>query len=157
MVTPMVRRATLDDIDDLVRLRLALLREMGALVDADDAPLAEAIRSYLAADLPAGRFIVWVGTSEDGAVIACGGLVFLQKPPSPSNHSGREAYIMNMYTAPEWRGRGLATRLFDALMGDAREASVRLVRLHATEDGRALYERVGFRLVGNEMALRLPG
>ena len=90
-------------------------------------------------------------------MIACGGLVFLQKPPSPGNHSGREAYIMNMYTAPEWRGRGLATRLFDALMGDAREAGAQLVRLHATEDGRALYERSGFRLVGNEMALRLPG
>jgi ribosomal protein S18 acetylase RimI-like enzyme len=157
MVTPTVRRATLDDVDDLVRLRVALLREMGALVDADDAPLAKAIRRYLVADLPLGRFIAWVGTSEDGAVIACGGLVYLQKPPSPGNHSGREAYIMNMYTAPEWRGRGLATRLFDALMGDAREAGARLVRLHATKDGQALYERGGFRLVGNEMALRLPG
>ena len=157
MVTPIVRRATLDDVDDLVLLRVALLREMGALAEADDAPLAEAIRRYLVADLLVGRFIAWVGTDGEGTVIACGGLVFLQKPPSPSNHSGREAYIMNMYTAPVWRGRGLATRLFEALMGDVREVGARLVRLHETEDGRALYERSGFRLVGNEMALRLPG
>ena len=157
MVTPTVRRAAVDDIDDLVRLRVALLREMGTLADADDAPLVKATRRYLAADLPAERFIAWVGTDDDGAVIACGGLVFLQKPPSPGNHSGREAYIMNMYTAPEWRGRGLATRLFDALLNHARESGVLLARLHATEDGRALYERSGFRLVGTEMAVRLPG
>jgi GNAT superfamily N-acetyltransferase len=156
MVTPTVRRATVDDSDDLVRLRLALLREMGTLDEADDASFVEATRRYFAADLPAGRFLDWIGTSDDGTVIACGGLVFVQKPPSPGNHSGREAYIMNMYTAPRWRGRGLATRLFAALMGDARDAGAQLVRLHATEDGRALYERGGFRLVGNEMALRLP-
>lgn len=156
MDTPTIRRATLDDLDDLVRLRVALLREMGAVGEAEAAPLAEAIRRYLAADLPAGRFLAWVGADGDGAVIACGGLVFLQKPPSPGNHSGREAYIMNMYTAPAWRGRGLAARLFAAILDHARGAGAELARLHATEDGRALYERGGFRAVGNEMVLRLP-
>jgi GNAT superfamily N-acetyltransferase len=156
MSAPEVRRATLDDLEALVRLRVALLGEMGAVDEAGAAPLAGAIRRYLVADLLAERFLAWVGTDDEGAVVACGGLVFVQKPPSPGNHSGREAYIMNMYTVPEWRGRGLATRIFAAILGHAREAGAELVRLHATADGRAMYERGGFRLVGNEMTLRLP-
>ena len=156
MITPTLRRATLDDLDALVRLRVALMREMGEVATADEASLAEAIRRYLATELPAGRFLAWVGVAGDGAVIACGGLVFARKPPSPHNHTGREAYIMNMYTAPHWRGRGLAARLFAAIVAQAREAGVGLIRLHATEAGRALYERAGFRAVGTEMILHLP-
>ena len=45
--------------------------------------------------------------------------------------------------------------MFATIVGHAREAGAELVRLHATEDGRAIYERGGFRLVGNEMVLRL--
>lgn len=155
MGSAVVRRAALDDVEALVRLRVALLREMGAVDEAGVPSLAGAIRRYLVADLPTERFLAWVGVDGAGVVVACGGLVFLQKPPSPGNHSGREAYIMNMYTAPEWRGRGLATRMFATIVGHAREAGAELVRLHATEDGRAIYERGGFRLVGNEMVLRL--
>ncbi|MFN8511673.1 MAG: GNAT family N-acetyltransferase [Chloroflexia bacterium] len=155
MGTPRVRRAKVGDVEALVRLRVALLREMGAVDEAGSEPLAGAIRRYLMDELPDERFLAWVGVDDAGTVVACGGLVFLQKPPSPGNHSGREAYIMNMYTVPEWRGRGLASRMFATIVGHAREAGAELVRLHATEDGRAIYERGGFRLVGNEMVLRL--
>src|SRR3954467_10312214 len=116
MGAPGVRRATLDDLEALVRLRVALLREMGAVDESGAAPLAEAIRRYLVADLPDERFLAWVGSDGEGAVVACGGLVLVQKPPSPGNYSGREAYIMNMYTLPEWRGCGLATRIFAAIL-----------------------------------------
>jgi GNAT superfamily N-acetyltransferase len=159
VTTPTIRPATIADLAALVRLRIALMREMGAL-DTEDGTeateLAEAMRRYIAAELPAGGFLAWVGVDDGDQVIACGGLVFLQKPPSPQNQSGREAYIMNMYTVPPWRGRGVASRLFAAIVAQAREAGVRLIRLHTTADGRAVYERAGFRIVDNEMALRLP-
>ena len=159
MTTPTIRPATLADLEALVRLRVALMREAGltgAMDDAEAANLAEALRRYVAAELPAGHFLCWVGVADDGAVIACSGLVFVQKPPGSHNQSGREAYIMNMYTVPEWRGRGLASRLFAAIVARAHEAGIRLVRLHATEAGRAIYERVGFHIVADEMVLRLP-
>lgn len=156
MGTPTIRRATLDDRDALVRLRVALMREMGAVEADEEGAFAEAVRRYLRAELPAGRFLAWVAVDGAGAVVACGGLVFSQKPPAPQNHSGREAYIMNMYTEPIWRGRGLAARLFDAIVAHARGAGAGLIRLHATEVGRPLYERAGFRASGTEMVLDLP-
>lgn len=148
-----VRRATLDDRDALVRMRLTLLRAIGAADADDDAVLAAAIGDYVAAELPAGRFLAWVGVADDGEVIACGGLVYVRKPPSPASVSGREAYIMNMYTVPDWRGRGVASRIFAAILAEVRAAGVDLLRLHATEDGRALYARAGFRPLDTEMVL----
>lgn len=120
---------------------------------ADETALAEAIRRYLAAELPVGRFVARVAVDATGAVVGCGGLVAVQKPPSPGNHSGREAYIMNLYTVPEWRGRGVAARIFAALVAEARAAGAELLRLHATEDGRSIYARAGFRATETEMVL----
>jgi GNAT superfamily N-acetyltransferase len=153
---PTIRRATVDDLEELTRLRLALFRDMGELRDEHEtADLAEAVRHFLATDLPAGRFIAWVALDDEETTIGCGGLVFVQKPPSTGNYSGREAYLMNMYTVPEWRGRGIATQLMPVILDFVRDAGVARVRLHATEPGRPIYERAGFRPTGTEMILTI--
>lgn len=152
---PLIRRATLDDIERLAQLRCALMREMGAVAEEDVPALAEATRRYLAAELPAGGFHSWVVCDEAGTIIACSGLVFAQKPPSPSNLGGREAYVMNMYTVPAWRGRGLAAELLTVALACARVSGATQARLHATAQGRAIYERAGFAPVDNEMQARL--
>jgi GNAT superfamily N-acetyltransferase len=150
---PTIRRATLDDVAVLARMRVALFRDMGELHAGEESgPLMQAMRDYLTAELPAGRFLAWLAL-DDAEPIGCGGLVFVQKPPSPGNLTGREAYLMNMYTVPEWRGRGIATQLMATILDCVRESGVTSVRLHATEQGRAIYERAGFRAVGNEMVL----
>lgn len=142
-----LRRGNLDDIETLVRLRLALLCDAGNLTaGADRAALAAAIRRYLAEGLPSGEFIAWVAVDPAGdQIIGSSGLVFLHRPPSWGNLAGLEAYVMNIYTLPEWRGRGVATALLDEVLGLARGRGAGRVWLHATEAGRQIYERAGFR------------
>src|SRR5437868_5161023 len=106
-----IRRATSDDIDQLVRLRLLLFEEAdGPLEQTQAEAFREAIRAYLTKSLPQETFLAWVAES-DGQIVATSGLVFLEKLPVPSNLSGEEAYILNMYTLPQCRGQGLATVL----------------------------------------------
>ena len=145
----------LADLEALVALRCALLLEMGAVAEDGVPALAEATRRYLRDALPVGAFHSWVACDEAGAIVACSGFVFAQKPPSPGNLDGREAYVMNMYTLPAWRGRGLAAALLDAALAFAREQEAGTVRLHATPQGRAIYERAGFVAVDNEMVARV--
>ena len=139
-----VRRATVEDIDILTRLRVALQREMGHLGGAtpEDA-FARATRRYLAEALPSGAFIAWVAVA-DGQVVASSGLVFIARPPSARNLSGLEAHILNMYTVPEWRGRGIASRLLRELIRAARDMNARRIWLHASVDGKPIYEKAGF-------------
>jgi len=153
---PTIRRATLDDLPVLIRLRIALFRDMGALHDDEGLePLTQSLADYFSADLRAERFLAWLSLDDSGEPIGCGGLVFVQKPPGPGNLSGREAYLMNMYTVPEWRGRGVATQMMSTILAFVRESGVTSVRLHATEQGRPIYERAGFRATGTEMVLKI--
>ena len=66
------------------------------------------------------------------------------RPPYPGNLAGREAYLLNMYTRPAWRKRGMASALLDAMARHAREQRLGKLWLHASDEGRPLYERLGF-------------
>lgn len=153
---PLVRRATLADLEALVALRLALFCDLGEAASLAEAnALAGAVRDYIVQELPAERFCAWVAEVPDsGELVACGGLIFVQKPPVPSNPSGREGYIMNMYTRPCWRGQGLAGEIVAGLCAFARERGVTWVRLNASVAGRPVYERAGFVPITTEMVAR---
>lgn len=153
---PTIRRATVADLPTLIELRLALFRTMRGSDDAfDDEALAAALGDYFATELPAGRFHAWLACDPAGVAIGCGGLVFVQKPPSSGNHSGREAYLMNMYTIPAWRGRGVAGLLLRQILPFVRDSGAGAVRLHATAQGQSIYERAGFEPIGTEMVLAI--
>ena len=59
-----------------------------------------------------------------------------------------------MYTEPEHRRRGLARMIMMALLELCRESGWAVVHLHASSDGRPLYESLGFQ-AANEMILKL--
>jgi ribosomal protein S18 acetylase RimI-like enzyme len=61
------------------------------------------------------------------------------------NPGGTEAYILNVFTRPEARRLGLARALMDRLVQEARAAGVRRIWLRANDEGRPLYEAMGFR------------
>ena len=62
---------------------------------------------------------------------------------------GRHAIIPNVFTEPEWWGRGVALLIQHIIAWSCEQRLDRLV-LHASAKGRALYERLGF-IAMNEM------
>jgi GNAT superfamily N-acetyltransferase len=60
--------------------------------------------------------------------------------------------ILNLYVEREHRRRGVAHELMKKMIIWSRENEFSSVALHASDDGRALYERLGFRPT-NEMRL----
>jgi len=153
---PMSRRATLADLETLVALRFALFRDLNRALDAaGTAALDAAVRAYFVEELPAERFIGWLACDDDGTPIGSGGFVFVRRPPQPGDSSGCEGYIMNMYTDPAWRGRGVASLIVRAILDFARAAGVQQVHLHASAQGRPVYERAGFVALATEMGISL--
>jgi GNAT superfamily N-acetyltransferase len=61
---------------------------------------------------------------------------------------GSDAVVIWVATAPEARGRGVATRLLAHALGDAREAGLVTTTLQATKLGFPVYERLGYRNLG---------
>ena len=74
--------------------------------------------------------------------------------PNPRDPVGRVPYVHNIYTLPEHRRRGLGRRIMEVIIAHCREMGFALVKLHASSEGRPLYESLGF-TVNNEMRLNL--
>ena len=90
----------------------------------------------------------------DGRCLAgAGGVSFFQVMPTYHNPSGWKAYIMNMYTKPAYRRRGIAYRTLDLLVREAESRGVTAISLEATARGRPLYEAYGFTAMNHEMEL----
>ena len=139
-----IHLATLDDVDELVRLRLDFLQEVGSLKDGVDVgELGAAMRDYFVRKLPSGEFLVWVAESE-GEIVATSGVTIFERPPNGGNVAGLEAYLSNMYTLPSWRGKGIGTALIATVVAHLKATHVRRIWLHATDEGRPVYARAGF-------------
>ncbi|MEH1905639.1 GNAT family N-acetyltransferase [Nostoc sp.] len=148
-----LRQANLQDLEALIQLRLELLREAGDIKsDSDTANLAEATRKYLGEKMPPGEFLAWVA-EVDSQIVATSGLVFFQRPPYNGNLSGLEAYVMNVYTVPMWRGQGIATALLKEIISFVRATEAKRLWLHATEDGKRIYDQLGFVSTSKEMEI----
>jgi GNAT superfamily N-acetyltransferase len=148
-----LRQANLQNLEALIQLRLELLREAGDIKgDSDTTNLAEATRKYIGEKMLSGEFFAWVA-EVDCQIVATSGLVFFQRPLHNSNLSGLEAYIMNVYTIPMWRGQGIATALLKEIISFVRETEAKRLWLHATEDGKRIYEKLDFVLTSKEMEI----
>ena len=75
-------------------------------------------------------------------------------PPHMIGPGARRGNILNVYTQPGSRRQGIARRLMEVALDWCRGNGIRAVILHASEDGRALYEKLGFQPT-NEMRLLL--
>ena len=90
----------------------------------------------------------------EGRFAAAGGISFFQVMPTYCNPSGWKAYIMNMYTDPEYRRRGVAAETLDILVKEAKNRGIGNITLEATDMGRPLYEKYGFVPMKDEMILK---
>ena len=149
-----IRQATVADAPTLVRQRCAMFEELGDATEADRAEIEAAIGRYLAEAMPAGLFRAWL-VEADGAPVAGGGLQIRPLVPRPGYTRGEaEAIVLSVWTDPAHRRRGLARRVMAAILDWCRANGVRRVCLHASPDGRSLYEQLGFRAT-NEMRVDL--
>ena len=148
------KKATLEDIDELVRTRIIVLRAANKLSDdVDMSVVEEESYAYYRRALENGEHIAYL-VYDKGIFIGAGGVRFYQLMPTYHNPTGKKAYIMNMYTAPEYRRQGIAIHTLDLLVKNAKKQGVSQIALEATAMGRHLYERYGFVKMEDEMELR---
>jgi GNAT superfamily N-acetyltransferase len=146
-----VRRATRDDVETLVRLRHDMqveLHEEHHGVHPND--IVEQTREYFRRELSGKHFAAFFVEHEE-EIAGTGALVVFDVPPGPSNPGGAEAYIMNMYTVPKYRRAGLATLIINTLIRHGYGEGARRFWLRASEQGRLVYEHLGFETPGHYM------
>jgi len=149
-----IRQATPDDAAAIGWHRARMFQDMGLVPDE----LFESFRikalDRLGKALGSRDYFGWL-VSEHIApqkIIAGAGVIIREVPPFPIRHKngevtiaeGRQALIVNVFTEPEWRRRGLAKLLMNTIIAWSRDQHLDGLVLHASDDGRALYEQLGF-------------
>ena len=144
-----VRPATAEDLDTVIHHRIAMFRDMGY----PDAVLTaiEQVSRPLLRDAIAGSDYHGVLAESDGDGIVGGGGVLVVAWPGTQP---QRAWIQNVYVVPGFRRRGIAREIMRALIDWCRGRGFNSVNLHASTDGRPLYEQLGFEAT-NEMRLSL--
>jgi RimJ/RimL family protein N-acetyltransferase len=147
-----LRPATVADAAVLAAQRRAMFEAVWSLDAAAAAAVEAASLRYLRRAIPAGEYRAWL-IEHQGAPVCGGGVQLRPLVPRPGHLDGRpEALILSVWTEPAHRRRGLATRVVGAILDACRELGITRVTLHASDEGRRIYERLGFRQT-NEMRL----
>lgn len=144
------------DLETVTQIRTQVLRAANNLTDDVDMAEVEALsREYYRTALQDGSHVAYLVFDGD-TFVGAGGVSFFQVMPTYHNPTGRKAYIMNMYTRPGYRRKGIARKTLELLVAEAKERGIISVSLEATNMGRPLYEKCGFVPMRDEMERILP-
>lgn len=149
-----IRTATVEDIPTLIRHRRMMWWDMGRRDEAALATMELAAADYFPEAVANGSYLGFLAFDESGEVLGGGGLVLSPWPGSLGQRLPMRAMILNVYVERRHRRRGIARALMTSMIDWCREHGFRSVGLHASDEGRALYEQLGFQPT-NEMRLDL--
>jgi GNAT superfamily N-acetyltransferase len=151
-----IRRATVQDADIIAWHRARMFQDMGDVSDGAFEILRAKARLRLKGWLESGDYIGWLATPADKPETVVGGAGIQLQPilPRPRDASiigeGPQGTIVNVFTEPQWRRGGIASRLVKEIIAWSKNEGLDRLLLHASDDGRSVYERLGF-IAGNEM------
>jgi GNAT superfamily N-acetyltransferase len=149
-----IRKASTADLETLVAHRRAMFVDMGYSDDAALDSMSEKFRVWLLKQMNSGEYHAWLVSAPDGSIAAGAGVWLMDWPPHMVGRGARRGNILNVYTAENYRRRGLARQLMDAVLAWCKENGVDTIILHASPAGRSLYDEMGFRAT-NEMRKQL--
>jgi GNAT superfamily N-acetyltransferase len=150
-----IRKAGVGDLEHVLHHRLAMFEDMGHLDPEILERVAKHSEKYFREALKNGTYVAWLAVeSKSGKVVAGSGLLIAAWPGHPGENRPERAWILNVYTEPEARRKGVAKQLMEVIIAWCRERGLHTVSLHASPAGKSLYESLGFQAT-NEMRLKL--
>lgn len=154
-----IRRARVEDAPVIAWHRARMFQDMGMVSPDTFDGLVNEARLWTERALASGEYLGWLGTPKDRPEVIAGGagVQLRQVAPHPFRPprddafaKGKHAIVLNVFTEPEWRRRGLAQLLMNEILRWSRDEQLDRLVLHSSDEARALYERLGFELT-NEM------
>lgn len=151
MVEIEYKKAKVKNLEELVGLRLEVLKAANKLNDSEDmGNIPENTRNYYKNALNGKDCTIILAYDKD-KIAGCGGVSYYDVMPTCDNPTGKNAYIMSMYTDPDYRRKGIANHILQILMEDISEKNIVRVTLEATDMGKELYKKNGFMFMESEM------
>jgi GNAT superfamily N-acetyltransferase len=150
-----IRAGAIADAETIVRHRRQMFFDMGKRDPAVLDEMVKTFRPWLTEKMARDEYRSWFAIAQDGSVAAGAGLWLMSWPPGLYASEPWRGNILNVYTEHAHRRRGLARRLVTAAADWCGAQGIHVVILHASDEGRPLYEALGFHPT-SELRLFLP-
>ena len=111
--------------------------------------MSERFSTWVTRFLSRNEYFAWLAFDRENCV-AGAGLWLIDWPCHILDPMHARGYILNVYTDPKHRRKGLARLLTKRCIANCQQQGIQIISLHASDQGRAVYESLGFER-GNEM------
>ena len=80
----------------------------------------------------------------ENKIVSVAYLALSINPPNPYFIDGKIGTLLNVFTYPEYRNKGIATKLLKEIIEEAKKENINVIKLSATKNGEKLYKKLGF-------------
>ena len=149
-----IRTAKVDDIDILIKIRIDfIIDDRGDLSVVEEIAIRKQLATYFAKHI--NHDFIAVLAETDNQVVSTAFLAISEKPANPTFITGKTGTLLNVFTYPQYRRKGLATKVISQIIDEARKMGLSTIDLSATKNGKPLYEKLGFNEPKHTTAMRL--
>jgi GNAT superfamily N-acetyltransferase len=139
-----IRRVGSSEVELLIAYRLAYLTELqGKQSEEYQKQIKNDLTQYFSQALSEDRIFAFLA-EQDNEPLSFGVMVMKKIPGDFNQTSYLEGDILNMYTVPFARRKGISALILEQLLTEARARKISKVSLHCTKDGEKLYRKFGF-------------
>jgi N-acetylglutamate synthase-like GNAT family acetyltransferase len=140
-----IRRASFEDVDELVAMRRDFtFEDEGSQGRASRPEYEIECREFLIEAISSGRWDIWVAEAG-GQIVSHAYVALVDKVPRPVRENRRIGYMTNVYTRPSHRASGIGGRLVERAQEAARESDVELMIVWPSAESITFYKRHGFK------------
>jgi len=143
------------DIDLLAEHRKKMWLEIHPEYEKEVQATEKRTRRWIADQLSKASLIGLVLRTANGEVAGSGCIWLREEQPRPTSMRLVVPYLMSMYTVKRFRRRGVASLIVNSALEWCRKKNYDRIVLHASKEGRSVYEGIGFE-PSNEMRFRFP-
>ena len=135
--------ATKEDIDELIKLRIAyMIDDFGSVTDHEKECMETQLKDYF--DRKLGDELIVFAARDGKRIVSVAYLHIIEMPANSILLNGLYADVLSVYTEPEYRGQGLCTKLMEMLVEYGKKRGLGRIDLSATEKGYPIYKKIGF-------------
>jgi len=137
------RKLNENDLDVFINLRILFLKETTAMSETEKCEIENSLKIYFDKYINTSNFIGIIA-EHNGNVVSVAYLNIYDKPANPNITNGKTGSLMNVYTFPEYRRKGISEELIKIIIKEAKNLGIKYIDLLATEAGYNLYKKLGF-------------
>ena len=139
------KKAGIEDLKILVDFRIEFIKELHPELDLQVLEkMQKATLTYFNDFLTNNSYIGFLGIINNSEVVCAAGLLIYYLPPLNNENYRKMGHVLNFYTKPAYRNKGIGLKLMNFLKKTALDEKIDRLVLNSTKLGLSVYKKSGF-------------